>query len=237
MAARYYEREHFEAYARIKGEGLDQWNDLYADDRTGYDDFQTRDFLDRVLDRDGRGRPLLEYGCGTGAAACFLAEREYRVHAIDLVPDAIDLAREHARRRGLPIRFDVDDVCRWQEPTEYYDVIIDSFCLQSVVTDDDRARLLTGVGKRLNPGGHYLISTAMFSPDRDYGDDHYDEQTGIVWTPSPDPGADRVVLDGSWHAPNRRHLTAGRLRAELLDHGFRVIEQFGPLGGEIVCGR
>lgn len=233
---RYYEQEHFEAYARIKREGLDQWSDLHPTDRgRGYHNFSNRSFLARMLPAPEQHRPtVLEYGCGTGPAACFLAERGYSVHAIDLVLDAIDVARLRAAEIGVAVRFEVGDVCRWGEPEQRYDYVIDSFCLQSIVTDEDRARLLDGVRNRLNPGGQYLVSTAMYSPDREYGQDHYDAETGIEWTPAPGPHEDGMVIDGSWHIPNRRHLRASALRSELESHGFRVVEQSDPLGGDVV---
>lgn len=112
---RYYEREHFDAYARIKDEGLDQWSDLH-EDLAGYQDFSNRSFLERVLPvlEFGRRLQVLEYGCGTGPAACFLAERGYEVHGIDLVPDAIDIAQppgdqaraRHPIRRGRHLHLD-----------------------------------------------------------------------------------------------------------------------------------
>ncbi|GAB3912938.1 hypothetical protein GCM10027613_03630 [Microlunatus endophyticus] len=114
----YYEREHFDAYARIRREGLEQWNDLHAGDGgRGYDDFSNRVFLQRVLPDHPEGRPsVLEYGCGTGGAACFLVSRGYRVRGVDLVPDAIETARRFAAERGLSVRFQVEDICRWGEP-------------------------------------------------------------------------------------------------------------------------
>jgi len=236
----YYEKEHFDAYARIRRDGLEQWNDLHpGDSGRGYDDFSNRAFLMRVLPDHPSGRPaVLEYGCGTGGAACFLAARGYRVHAVDLVPDAIETARRFAAERGLSVRFDVEDICRWGEPGELYDYVVDSFCLQSIVLDEDRATVLDGVRRRFRPGGRYLISTAMYSPGRVYDDqDHYDAATGIVWTQDPALSDDEaIMIDGKPYMPNRRHLTAGALRAELERHGFRVIEQSGPTGGEVVCG-
>lgn len=53
---------------------------------------------------------MLEYGCGTGAAACFLAQRGFQIDAVDLVPDAIAMARQFAAERGLAIRFAVQDI-------------------------------------------------------------------------------------------------------------------------------
>lgn len=239
MADRYYEAEHFAAYARLRREGLSQWNDLHADDQsTPYEDFQSRGFLDRVLPTGDRARDrrVLEYGCGTGAAACFLAQRGFDVDAVDLVPDAITVAQSFAEERGVVVRFAVQDICDWPDTGDRFDYVIDNFCLQSIVTDADRAKVLASVRARLLPAGQYLISTAMHEPGRDYGDDHYNPNTGIVWVPQPHRVADSAWIEGSWHVPNRRHHTPEALRRELESHGFNVIEQSGPFGGEIVCG-
>lgn len=95
MSGRYYEAEHFSGYARLRREGLSHWNDLHSNDGTvGYDEFPNREFLDRVVPSgaEAQGKRVLEYGCGTGPAACFLATRGLCVTAIDLVPDAIMIA-------------------------------------------------------------------------------------------------------------------------------------------------
>lgn len=232
---RYYEPEHIEGYARIRSMGLNQWSDLH-EDLGGYDDFPNRAFLERVLPRVvGGGAPrVLEYGCGTGPAACFLAERGYRVRGIDLVPDAIDLAREHAAERGLSVEFDVEDVCEWSDACERYDVVLDSYCLQSIVLDRDRTRVLDGVRRRLNPGGRYVLSTAVLRPERDYAPDHFDPATGIVWTRAAENSNDAALIDGSWYLPNRRHLTTDALRAELQDAGLEVLHRSED-GGDLVC--
>lgn len=64
---RYYEHEHFDAYARIRREGLDQWSDLHTSGPgRGYDDFSNRSFLARMLPADEEHlSTVLEYGCGT----------------------------------------------------------------------------------------------------------------------------------------------------------------------------
>ncbi|MFC7621417.1 class I SAM-dependent methyltransferase [Microlunatus sp. GCM10028923] len=238
MSGRYYEAEHVEAYRQLRREGLNQWNDLHPGERSqGYDDFETRSFLDRVLPADGTGLSVLEYGCGTGAAACFLAARGFAVTAVDLVPDAIAMARQFAAERGLDVRFAVQDICRWPEPDDRFDYVIDCFCLQSIVTDADRAAVLAGVRSRLEPGGRYLITTAMYDPARAYEDDHYDPATGVVWVAAEPAAPDAVERAGGWWVPHRRHLTPEALRRELDQHGFTVLEQAGRLGGELVCTR
>lgn len=218
--------EHERSYQQIAREGLTTWNQLH--EAEGFEEFANRPFLEFALARLGLRWPdrasILEYGCGTGPAACFLAERGFRVHAMDLSPTAIALAREFASQRGLS-----------------NDLILDSFCLQSVVTDSDRSDLLSAVRERLQPPGFYLISTAMYD-GRTYGPDEcYDPVTGICEVVIPAPPDGRPARDGDvsrngvWFRPHRRHLTPEALRAELNRAGFTVIWQGGVLGGDLVC--
>ncbi|MGP4978602.1 class I SAM-dependent methyltransferase [Brachybacterium tyrofermentans] len=233
---KYYEKEHFDAYARIRAEGLDQWNDLHDEDSAqGYDRFAARDFLERQLPEQGGGRTVFEYGCGTGGAACFMASRGYSVHAMDLVPDAIHIARDRSADRGLDVLFEVGDICRGAGPRQPVDYVVDCFCLQSIVADQDRATVLDGVHRSLKQDGLYVLATAMFEPGRDYGADRYDPETGIVWTHSSRGTEGARQLGQTWFAPVRRHLSPTSLRLELRQHGLDVIAQTGEFGGEVVC--
>jgi len=119
-----------------------------------------------------------------GSGACFFAARGFRVDAIDLIPRAIALARRFATKRRLEISFAVQDVCAVADlpPTKFYDLVVDTYCLQSIVRSEDRAGLYAAVRARLNPDAHYLISSAMYDPARRYidGEDLFDEATGVV---------------------------------------------------------
>jgi SAM-dependent methyltransferase len=55
---------------------------------------------EELLDTRGRGKRVLEYGCGPGSYAFFLAERGASVTGIDISTTAIDQARNQARARG-----------------------------------------------------------------------------------------------------------------------------------------
>jgi SAM-dependent methyltransferase len=242
--AKYYYPEHEEAYERIEREGKGNWDALHGG--TGFDDFASRAFLELALPRlglDPARTEVLEYGCGTGPGACFLAARGFRVDAVDLIPRAIALARRFAVERGLEVTFAVQDVCALADvpPTRQYDLVVDTYCLQSIVADADRARLFAAVRARLKPDGRYLISTAMHDPARRYVDALYDEATGVVLDPL-DGEAKRhrasegaVQVDGRWYLLHRRHLKPAALRAELERAGFRVLWQSGALGGDLVC--
>jgi SAM-dependent methyltransferase len=205
---KYYEPEHTEGYERIRAEGKSAWGQLHGE--ATFEDSEIRGVLAEVLPLlhcDAPGPIVLEYGCGTGPGACFLTERGMRVRGIDQSAVAIEIARSEAAKRGLGIDYRVGDVCVDVPADEKYDLIVDSFCLQCIVTDPDRARLFAFVHSALQSSGQYVIATAGYSPDRDYGEFRFDPATGIV-------------LDGD--LPCRRHVTAHALVRELAAAGFTV---------------
>jgi 2-polyprenyl-3-methyl-5-hydroxy-6-metoxy-1,4-benzoquinol methylase len=252
---RYYQQEHESAYQEIQRLGHTQWNDLFDPAGTWtYDDFQNRAFLERVLlpaaARDvrpvhpqlglGAASRVLEYGCGTGPAACWLAAQGFQVDAIDLIPEAIELARKLADHRGVQVAFAVADICASPATTAAgpYDLVLDSYCLQSIVTDEDRRAVFSAVRARLKPSGYYVISTALRGPDRTTEPGfHYDESSGIYYREVPAGSVeDQVVeLGGRWFVPHRRHLSADALRDELTSEGFQVLSLEGSEAADVVC--
>lgn len=241
---RYYYAEHEAAYRRLQDEGKTRWGDLFEEGRPqDFEAFPNRGFLEHALLHLDLPSPpevdVLEYGCGTGPAACFLAARGFRVDAIDLIPEAITLARRFAQERGVDVSFSVQDVCALSnEPvSKRYDLIVDSYCLQSIVTDADRANVFAAVHPRLKSKGYYLISTAMYEPERIYDSGfRYDTTTGICYEEVPGGGSrqDAVEIDGTWYRPHRRHLPPMALRDELARAGFRVVSRDE---GDLVCVR
>ncbi|WP_427892476.1 class I SAM-dependent methyltransferase [Kribbella sp. GL6] len=231
---RYYYAEHQTAYRQLMRDGFTQWNDLFGESWT-FEEFPNRAFLESVLGRLVPGGEVLEYGCGTGPAACFLAERGFRVDAVDLIPEAIVVARRLAAQRGVAVNFAVQDMCAMPPGSKQYDVVLDSYCLQSIVTDADRSNVLRAVRERLKPNGYYVLSTAMYDANRVYdGEFRYDDQTGICYQETAGPTDDAIQLDGTWYLPHRRHLRPDALRSELETAGLSVIEQNG--GNVIATG-
>ena len=210
---KYYVHEHHEGSARVAAEGKSAWGQLHGE-RT-FEDSEIRAVLAEVLPRlrfDTPDPSALEYGCGTGPGACLLAEHGMRVTGIDLSPLAIEIARREAARRGLSIDYRVGDVCTDAPPTKQFDLVVDSFCLQCIVTDGDRAKLFRFVAAALKAAGYYVVATAGYSPARDYGDCIFDPATGIVL----EPQSDGTLL------PCRRHVTADALAREMTAAGFTV---------------
>jgi hypothetical protein len=118
------------------------------------------------------------------------------------------------------------------------DLVLDSYCLQSIVTDQDRGAVFAAVRARLKPSGYYVISTALHEPGRKYGSGfYYDASTGICYREVPAGSvADQVVeIAGRWHIPHRRHLSADALRDELGSAGFHVLSLESSDPGDVVC--
>ena len=226
---KYYVREHADGYARVRAVGKSAWDQLHG--RATFEDAEIREVLAEVLPRLRFASPhpaAREHGCGTGPGACLLAERGMRARGVDLSPVAIEIARREAASRGLEIDYRVGDVCEIDATTgdgDRIDLVVDSFCLQCIVTDADRSKLFAFVRAALQPGGSFIVETAGYSPLRDYGDCAYDRDTGIVL----EPQSDRTWL------PCRRHVTADAPARELAAAGFTVERSRTAADGDIAA--
>jgi SAM-dependent methyltransferase len=112
----------------------------------------------RVL---GRILPRVEsacdLACGTGTTAMLLARAGIRVYGVDLSPIMCRLAREKARRLGLPMRLLRGDMRDFRLP-EPVDLILCEFdALNHVPRKEDLALVARSVARGLRPGGHFYF--------------------------------------------------------------------------------
>ena len=167
--------------------------------------------LDRVWDalRLHRDARVLDAGCGTGQWAIALAERGARVTAIDLSPEMIRLAREHARERGRDIEWRTGDVTRLTDPLAVFDAIHARVLLQFV---PDVPATLRELRRVLRPGGRLLASV---------------------------PGALSPIYRASWMRhlpggdPGNNYLLPWELENLLLEYGWRVLDGWGEWGRDL----
>lgn len=256
---KYYYLQHIEGYQRVKAEGKVAWGEIHGEE--GFEDFAARGFLAAVLPTlrfDSLEPTVFNYGCGTGPDACFLAEHGFRVDAVDLIPTAIEIARQQAALRGLDIHYAVQDICDLPREGRQYDMVVDSYCLQCIVFDAERQRVFSAVRSRMKPSGYYLISTAIMDGEHrrllgpedtitddatgivymHYGDGIIDTKTGIVLNPlsgGPTDLPDAMQINGAWYLPHRRHLPPAQLDTELARVGFQVIYRYPEHAGSVVC--
>ena len=256
---KYYYREHIQGYQQVKAEGKTAWAEIHG--HTGFENFASRAFLEEVIPSLDFSVPhpmVLEYGCGTGPGACFLTQRGFQVDGTDLIPLAIEIAKEQARKRDLTIHYEVQDICELPHEGKLHDMIVDSYCLQGIVTDEDRQKVFAAVRARLKSEGYYLISSAIFGESSYRRDETIlDELSGVVYNryqevhlidmlssivyrkleEGPNNYEDAIQIGGTWYLPIRRHRKPPALKAEIEAAGFKVSygEVPGQDGEHMVC--
>lgn len=239
LLKKYYYDEHEAIYRKMSEGTIRAWDEYFDPAAYSYDHFMMRPFLEQALERiavPGPSKTAFEYGCGTGAGASFLAQRGFKVDAVDLIPTAIAIAQKIALERKLDIRYEVADIIARTSLSSEYDLILDNYCLQSIVTDRDRQQLFALVRAGLKETGCYIIATAIYNESRSYGGDdcYFDPSTGIVYdkVSGDDLYEDALSLNGSCWIPNRRHITPDKLKEELTGAGFQVLFQEN---GNVIC--
>ena len=102
--------------------------------------------------------PVLDIGCGAGDNAIELARRGYRVLGMDLVPEALRMARQKAEKAGLaqPPEFILGDATRLAESGVEAETILDC-ALFHIFEDEERPAYVRGLETVLSPGGRLHI--------------------------------------------------------------------------------
>lgn len=113
-------------------------------------------FVVRALERlDSMALPgarrALDVACGRGRHALLLAQRGYRVDAVDYAPAALRTLHDTARARGLTITCVAADVTAWPLPPARYALVL-------VVNFLDRV-LFPALRASVAPGGALLYET------------------------------------------------------------------------------
>ncbi|WP_314592083.1 methyltransferase domain-containing protein [Paenibacillus terrigena] len=222
---KYYYDEHEDTYQKMKTGNISAWDEFHDPTSYSFDN----SFLEKafsIININESGLEAFEYGCGTGAGACYLAKRGFTVDAVDISPTAIEMANEIARSKGLVINFRVQDLLGLSKLDKKYDLILDNYCLQSIVTDEDRKKLFSIVSSSLKDTGYYIVASAIYNEIRSYKNSYYDSDSGIAYDKVQDPeryGTAASLIKGEWWLPHRRHLKKDALREELQTAGFKVI--------------
>ena len=118
---------------------IEQWNQRY---RAGEQLFNEPSPLVTRFSRELKPGPALDLACGPGRNSLYLAEQGWRVRAVDGSPLAIEILRERARARKLPIDSAVSDLERGEfeiEPS-LYGLICDCYYLSAQPDSEDEVR-------------------------------------------------------------------------------------------------
>jgi SAM-dependent methyltransferase len=110
----------------------------------------------------------IDFGCGAGNYAVWLARQGFEVTGIDISPSAIDLARKNAAKQGVGCTFVVADVLGdLRDVDGPFDFGFDWELLHHIFPDD-RPRYMANVARLLRPGGKYL-SVCFHEDDPQFG--------------------------------------------------------------------
>jgi 2-polyprenyl-3-methyl-5-hydroxy-6-metoxy-1,4-benzoquinol methylase len=117
-----------------------------------------------IIETGGLRGDVLDVGCGTGENALSIAGAGHRVHGVDLVPRAIELATRKAERWGVTgATFEVADV-RSLALGRRWGTILDAGVIHAF-SDEDRARYVSALADHLAPGG--ILHIVCFSDAQD----------------------------------------------------------------------
>ncbi len=133
-----------------------EWWDPHGAFRTLHDIHDLR--LGYIAERARlAGARVLDVGCGGGLVAEGLAERGAQVVAIDLAPENILAAREHAAATGRSIDYRCAAVEQLaSEMPASFDVVT---CLEMLEHVPDPSSVVAACGAALKPGGTAIFST------------------------------------------------------------------------------
>lgn len=96
----------------------------------------------------------LDLACGSGRNAVWLAERGWRVTAVDFSDVALAAGRRLAGERGVDVEWVLADVLEWRPPERAFDLV----CLVYLqLPPDERRRVLAGAAGAVAPGGALLV--------------------------------------------------------------------------------
>ena len=154
---------HFEPIQYIFGHTL--WNglDLKVTPATLIPRPETAELVEKVerLKVKGERIKVLDIGTGSGCIAIALkkAHPEWQVTGIDISEEAIEVAKENAKRNGVEVEFLVADIFNLQSPISnlQYDIIVSN---PPYICESEKASMRPNV---LN----YEPATALFVPDND----------------------------------------------------------------------
>ena len=126
-----------------------------------YLDRTTKRFLGKVLHLEPSD-VVLDYGCGVGRLAVWLAPQVRQVIAVDISPKMIEVATAEGTARGADnASFSVADGYRLPIETASVDVVVCGSVLKYVLEDDDLGVLVEEFGRILRAGGRVAVIDEM----------------------------------------------------------------------------
>lgn len=177
------------------------------------------------LIESGKVRPCktIDFGCGTGNYAVYLAGRGFDITGVDISPAAIRMAEETATKKGVRCRFIAADVLGdLKELEETFDFAYDWELLHHLFPEQ-RKKYVENVHGKLNSGGRYL-SVCFSEEDPHFGGSGKYTETPIgtvLYFSSEDEL--RVLFEPYFHIDELRTIRiSGKAAPHLAIHAFMM---------------
>jgi SAM-dependent methyltransferase len=114
-------------------------------------------YLLLLAQQDVHPKKLLDVCCGTGTMCEMLHEEGYEVAGFDLSAEMIEVARQKAREKDLPIRYEAMDAAEF-EMGEKFDAAYSFFDSLNYITDPIKLRsAIFRVARHVKPGGSFIF--------------------------------------------------------------------------------
>jgi SAM-dependent methyltransferase len=194
------------------------YDEAYYRSRESTRDFQIEaSLLYEMLGASPDSR-ILEVGCGGGAFLAFLEDRGHQAVGVDMLPEAMEAARQLARTSEVKL----GDACSLPFPDASFDCLVSQHLIEHL---DDLGQALAEWRRVLKPGG----SLAICTPNSRYPCPSlfYDSSHVHIYDPEELRGA---VTTAGFEAVNSRtifpHLWKGKISVML---GVPLYRLFEPL--------
>ena len=114
-----------------------EWEDIHSTQEWGaYPSEHIIRFIARNYYKLERSNvKILDFGCGAGAHAWYLAREGFDVYAFDGSQSAIKRAQARLEREGLSAYLKVADALDTGYPDDFFDAVVDNFCVYSNLTE------------------------------------------------------------------------------------------------------
>lgn len=121
------------------------------------------------LIESGKIKPckVLDIGCGEGFYAIYLASKGFDVTGIDISENAIEIAKENAKKQNVKIKFMPLDVDNLEEIKDKFDFVFEWAVLHHIFPER-RQKYIEHIKKILNENGKYL-SVCFNNQNPDFG--------------------------------------------------------------------
>lgn len=187
------------------------------DDPRAYGSWKKR--LELLLGSSAPKGLILDAGCGPGTSGIILAEMGGAVIGIDISSQAVVVAKERARRKGVNFSPVLGDLESLPARSEIFDICFSSWVLHHF---PNIRPALSELARVLKPGGRILI----VEPN--------ESNPAVILSRLVEGLAQRWISRAGWDTPNRTTHMHNHYVAVLEDLGFADIQVNSCFGGELL---